>query len=224
MEIVCPVCKSKCTQINDTLSKCSYCLHIFQTDLKSTCKYDITYLKTYINHKTCDAMSATRAGAILQSIDLPENGKILDVGYANGAFLKAMQHIGYDVYGIDLHGQDMGITEVDFDYPAVFDLVSFFDVLEHFEDLTLPQKLQTRNIIVSLPWRPSFFPKYPEKWKHYKPGEHLHYFSPESLDEYMKRWGLNKKISSGNPEDVVRGKLIVNNKVYNNIYTVIYTR
>lgn len=224
MNIYCPICKSSCTKVNDILSRCPHCLHIFQTDLKSTCSYGKSYLNTYLSHSTCDEMSATRAGIVLQTINLQISAKIIDIGYANGAFLKVMKRLGFEVFGMDLHGQDMGIKEVGFDYPVVYDLVSFFDALEHFEDISLPQQLQTRNAIVSLPLPPSFFPAYPEKWKHYKPGEHLHYFSPESLDEYMKRWGLTKRITSGHPEDAVRGRLFVDKNKYPNIYTAIYSR
>lgn len=225
MNVACPVCYHETNKISDVLSCCPYCLHIFQTDLTISVKYDGNYLKQrYLNYTTCDVMSAVRAGFILGNVFLSTDAKILDVGYANGAFLKTVEKLGYDVYGIDLHGQDMGIREVSYTEPIVYDIVCFFDSLEHFSDLSLPQKLQTKNVAVSLPMIPPFFPTSPEKWKHYRVGEHLHYFSKQSLDFYMKRWGLTRKIAEGHPEDVVRGKLVVENKKYPNIYSAIYSR
>lgn len=221
---LCPVCGNTTTALENNLSRCGRCLHIFETDLKATCSYDATYLETYIHHTTCDTMSAARAGIVLGTLKLPIGSKILDIGYANGAFLKAMEHIGYDVYGMDLHGKDMGIREVKFDTPIVYDLVCFFDSIEHFENPKTVYQLQTHSVIISLPMRPSFFPAYPQKWKHYKPGEHLHYFSPESLDYFMRGWGMTRRIASGNPEDIVRGRLTVDGLTYPNIYTAVYTR
>ena len=221
---VCPVCGYNGIKIDAILSGCSRCLHIFQTDLKAGCAYDAGYLQTYLDHSSCDSMSAARVGIVLGTLDLPPGARILDIGYANGAFLKAMERIGYDVYGMDLHGQDMGIREVGYDTPLVYDLVCFFDSLEHFEDIDLPLQLQTRHVVVSLPMRPAFFPEKAKLWKHFKPGEHLHYFCPESLDAYMRRWGLTRLLSHGHPEDVVRGRLNAEGRSFPNIYTAIYGR
>lgn len=217
----CPICNNDTNIVTEQLSYCVHCDHIFETDLKAKVLYDNNYLSTYIHHTTCGEMSAVRAGVALI---LPNMtcGKILDIGYANGSFLKAMERIGFDVYGIDVHGQDMGIREVSFDSLDVYELVTFFDSLEHFEDLALPQKLKAKNVIVSVPMRPDFFLTSPEKWKHYKPGEHLHYFSPTSLDVFMHKWGY-EKFFCGHPEDVVRGRLVVGEKSYPNIYTSVYT-
>ncbi len=78
--------------------------------------------------------------------------------------------------------------------------------------------------IVSLPYSPDFLLETPENWRHYKPGEHLHYFSRESLDRLMRKWGLTTKIVEGFPEDVLRGKLTIFSRAYDNIYTAIYSK
>jgi len=220
----CPVCEeAETVALPNNLSRCPACSHVFQTDLRITCRYDVNYALQY-EKLACESMSAARCGLLLGLLDLPEKAKILDVGYANGAFLKSMARIGYDVYGIDLHGHDFGIREVSFDDELDFNLTCFFDSLEHFSDLELPLKIKTDYAIVSLPNMPPFFPERPEAWKHYKPGEHLHYFTAGSLDYYMRRWGLARKLAFGHTEDVVRGRYMYEGRLLPNIYTAVYGR
>ena len=36
--------------------------------------------------------------------------------------------------------------------------------------------------------------------------------------------GLTRKVAEGHPEDAIRGKLTIDGRTYNNIYTAIYSR
>ncbi len=40
----------------------------------------------------------------------------------------------------------------------------------------------------------------------------------------MRRWGFTYKLTEGFPEDQLRGKLVIDQKPADNIYTAIYTR
>ena len=77
-------------------------------------------------------------------------------------------------------------------------------------------------MIVSLPATSDFVLRAPERWRHYKPGEHLHYFSRDSLDALMFKWGLPRKLVEATPEDALRGKLTVGGRDHDNIHTAIY--
>jgi hypothetical protein len=146
------------------------------------------------------------------------------VGYANGSFLKHARQGDMSIYGIDLHTEDFGIPVVDFDTPIEYDLVTFFDSLEHFADFSPIFKLRTRSIVISLPRTPDFLLNTPRIWRHFRPGEHIHYFSPQSLNTFMSNLGFPRLLTCGYPEDELRGKLSIGGATYDNIYTAVYTR
>jgi len=80
----------------------------------------------------------------------------------------------------------------------IYDVTCFWDVLEHIPDFSVIEPILriSNNIAVSLPISPG---EIDLNWKHYKPGEHLHYFTHETLDVLFKRYGFNKLID-GTPE------------------------
>lgn len=128
-----------------------------------------------------------------------------------------------EIFGLDIHGEDYGIPTVGYDVAGSFDLICFFDSLEHFQDFSALLELRTRNVVVSIPESPDLLLKNPKVWRHYRPGEHLHYFSHDSLDRLMQRWGFPQRIAAGFPEDDLRGKLRIGARTYDNIYTAIYS-
>lgn len=221
--ISCPVCFGVCYHYPEhNLSKCWDCRHIFQTDLNVTVSYDADYAHAY-DVLPVREMSELRWNFIQSVLHLPPQSKILDIGYGNGAFLKRAQLDDMQIFGIDVHNEDFGIPRVDFHSPQKYDLVCFFDSLEHFPNFdALVLFLSTKNVIVSLPNTPDFVLETPNLWKHYKPGEHLHYFSHESLYELLYQMGHKEVIIEGYPEDKIRGKLNINDIVYDNIKTVIF--
>ena len=152
---------------------------MFQTDLDVTVSYDAQYAHQY-DSRPVKAMSELRWNFIRACLDLPRGSRILDVGYGNGAFLKHARDAGMDIYEIDLHSEDFGIPVVDFDNGMDFDLICFFNSLEHFPSFSPILKLKSRSVIVSIPNAPDFLLATPKLWRHYKPGEHLHYFSHEA--------------------------------------------
>lgn len=185
--------------------------------------YDADYARQY-DTRPVKAMSKVRWDFIQTHLSLPVGSRVLDVGYGNGAFLKHARAAGMKIHGIDVHSEDFGIPHVDFDTPLMFDLICFFDSLEHFPDFSPIFKLKSRHVIVSLPNTPSFVLSRPWAWRHFKPGEHLHYFSHESLDAFMRCWGFPDKVTEGYPEDELRGKLVFGHQKMDNIYTALYAR
>ncbi len=220
--IACPICAATVTHHTDAnLSHCVRCDHIFQTDLTVTMAYDAKYAHQY-DLRPVREMSLLRWNFIQAHLALPAGSQVLDVGYGNGAFLKCAREAGMKIYGIDLHTEDFGIPVVDFDTDIEYDLICFFDSLEHFPDFSDVFKLRAKAVIVSIPNTPPSLLRAPHAWRHYKPGEHLHYFSRDSLDRIMRGWGFTRKHAEGFPEDDLRGKLQLDNKTADNIYTAIY--
>ena len=93
---------------------------------------------------------------IQQHLGLRQGSKVLDIGYGNGAFLKLAQREGMDIFGIDLHGEDFGVPEVDYETTIDFDLICFFDFIEHLPEFDLIFGLNARNVVVSIPDPPDF--------------------------------------------------------------------
>lgn len=221
--VLCPVCRAASElRAPHGVSFCPACAHVFQTDLTVTVQYDAQYAHQY-DSRPVKEMSELRWNFIQSNLKLPAGSRVLDVGYGNGAFLKRAREADMRIFGLDVHKEDFGIPVVDFDTPQDYDLVCFFDSLEHFPDFAPILRLGTQNVIVSIPCTPDFILTEPTKWRHFKPGEHLHYFSPSSLDLFMRNWGFPKRAAQGHPEDALRGKLTVDGRRYDNIYTAIYT-
>jgi hypothetical protein len=217
MNTSCPVCLVKKPQRRGPVSYCPVCQHVFQSDLTVTAKYDRDYIaERYEAYPTTDAMSSMRAGFLSA---LVQRGKLLDVGYGNGAFVKMAQKSGYDAYGADVHGCDFGVREHKLVSSEQYQVVTFFDSLEHFADFEPVRDLmpRTQYVLVSFPCRPRWFPD-DLGWKHYRPGEHLHYFSSTSIARLFSRFQV---VAESDLEDAIRGKLL---KEEQNISTMLFKR
>lgn len=95
----------------------------------------------------------------------------------------------YDIMGVP----QTGIRQ------SQYSIVMLFDVLEHIPDFTeiLPILDRTEYVAVTVPIKPSNM-----KWKdykHFKPGEHLHYFTHDLLRYMFKVMGF-EMLNSGTPE------------------------
>lgn len=212
----CPVCTAK-TQARGDLSVCSVCTHIFQTDLEVRATYDKKYIQDrYDAYATTSSMSWLRAGFLRAHVP---PGRLLDVGYGNGSFVKTVSNFGYEAFGADVHGCDYGVTEHKLASMNEYQAVTFFDSLEHFSDFDQVKHLlgRTAYIMISFPKRPETFPVNLD-WKHYRPGEHLHYFSALSIMRLFARFRI---VARENIEDAIRGPLPSGE---HNIETMVFKR
>jgi hypothetical protein len=209
----CPVCSVESIAKGPELYACPSCTHVFQYPPDVRVSYAADYLATYDRYPV-DLMSHVRLSYVKAHVS---GGKLLDVGYGQGHFVRLAVQAGFDAYGNDVHGVDCGVREVGLNHGMPWDVVTFFDSLEHFPSLAPIKDLANRSryVVVSLPCRPTWFPSQLE-WKHYKPGEHLHYFCEESLD---RLFCPKHRLSSGDVEDVVRGKGPTGGR---NILTAVY--
>lgn len=147
-------------------------------------------------------MSCLRVGFVKGMI--PE-GKLLDVGFGTGAFIKTAQKAGFDAYGYDLHEEDCGVRRASLNGGNEWDVVTFFDSLEHFTDFQAIRDLalRARLVVVSVPKTPEDL-LWNRDWRHYKPGEHLHYFCERSLATLFSPMRV---LAVSDLEDTLRGKL-----------------
>jgi len=120
---------------------------------------------------------------------------VLDYGSGCG-FFRAFRPVGIECDTFDINNYPQsGINK------EKYDLVCFWDVIEHFKDLneifTVLEKVKAFNIAFTVPALQ--IDTVLELWKHYKPGEHFHYFSDDKWDNLFLEHGY-KKIRSGYPE------------------------
>jgi len=128
---------------------------------------------------------------------------VLDYGCGTN-FLSVFQPHGVDVDSFDIGHIEEGVL-----YPQTgitrdeYDLVCFFDVLEHVDwnkapDESIEEVLRkTTWVVVTVPIKPEN--QLLETWKHYKPQEHLTYFTAETLVEFFAHRGF-KEVKRGTPE------------------------
>lgn len=184
-----------------------------------------TYDKKYIEERysrlgeKLNYLAWLRLGIISEISGIHPPASIMDVGYGSGAFLKAAQEAGYKCYGYDINGCEIP-EGCNFCDPSsrVFDIITMFDVFEHFEKLDIIRKWHTHWMVISVPNCKSYNDEWFENWKHRRPNEHLHHFNRNSLKNYMLE-SRYKEVWSGNPEDLIR-----KDKEGANILTSIFKR
>lgn len=186
--------------------------------------YDANYIKSsygVYGDELNLRMAHLRLGYIIGSIGhIPDS--ILDVGYGAGHFLSTANKIISNCYGFDVI-QDLDVpkcfTFVEDWLNLDVEVLTMFDVLEHFEDPYIIKKSKAKYISVSMPECHYFGDDWFSSWKHRKPNEHLTHFNKTSLSEFMKECGYST-INITNVEDVIRD----NGKSYSNIISGIFTK
>ena len=84
-----------------------------------------------------------------------------------------------------------------------YDVISFFDSLEHFDDIYFLDKLQCDYICISVPWCHNFNDEWFENWKHRRPDEHLWHFDEKSLRRFVESQNY-EYVNHTNIEDSIR--------------------
>lgn len=183
-----------------------------------------TYDEAYVSDrygKTYNTLSYARLGYILGVLD--EKPKtVLDVGYGAGTFLEVCRDSGISSFGFDISNYDVpdGVIRVTDLLEDSYDLVTFFDSLEHFSCIDFLSDLKAKFICVSVP--SCNYPTDDEwfaNWKHRRPDEHLWHFSPKALTECLKTYGF-EEINQSCIEDGIR----LDERYKPNIITGVYKK
>ena len=181
--------------------------------------YDYSYADNYNTLPTNDIMSHLRLGYIVGSLGkMPES--ILDVGYGNGAFLNLAKN-STTCYGHDISQYPIpeGVSFVENILENYYEVISFFDVLEHFSNPYFLKDLNCKYIVCSLPHCHYSSDEWFRSWKHRKPNEHLWHFNEESLIKFFDVQGYSK-INTSDFEDVVRKS----KETYSNILSGVFLK
>jgi hypothetical protein len=185
--------------------------------------YDYNYSNIYNDYgEKCNYLSYLRLGVLLGAINkIPEN--ILDVGFGNGSFLKAAHIIIKNTYGYDISDYPIpeNIIRVQTLFDKHYDVICFFDSLEHFDDINFIDKLDCNYVFISLPWCHFFSEEWFLNWHHRRPNEHLWHFNDKSLINFFEKNGY-ENIYLGNCEDIIRKNSQAIN--YQNILSAIFKK
>jgi SAM-dependent methyltransferase len=197
-------------------------------------KYDIDYVKkTYDDSYgiQCDMMSYLRYAYIVGATS-GKPSSILDVGYGNGSFLKICQNAGVETFGTDIshyplpYGKLLDFKECQ---EKFFDVITFFDSLEHFDDISFLKNLKCNYVCISLPNcsynaiqqvdGEEHADIYFQNWKHRKPNEHIWHYDIKALDKTMEGFGFSL-INFEYIEDAIRKS----SSPFPNILTAIFQK
>ena len=190
--------------------------------LKEIKKYDVEYVDTRYNSYGYKGhqMSGIRLGFLVASIGrIPKS--VLDVGYGNGDFLLLCRNYIKDCYGHDVSNYPLpdGVKFTENILNDFYDVICFFDVLEHFEEIDFVKNLNCNYIFISVPWCHNFSEDWFLEWKHRRPDEHLWHFNKESIINFFNDNGF-ELVNVSNVEDIIRK----NEFEYENILTCIFKK
>ena len=144
---------------------------------------------------------------------------ILDVGYGNGDFLKVCSSDIKNCYGNDISEyplpENVLFTESLTD--NYYDVITFFDSLEHFEDIDFVKNLKCEYIYISVPFCHNFNSEWFHKWKHRRVDEHLWHFNDGSLNNFMESMGF-QNVSYSSVEDNIRKPDSANQNILSGVF------
>ena len=185
--------------------------------------YNYDYSNQYNGYgERAKYLSYLRLGVLLGNINkIPKS--ILDVGYGNCDFLNAAKERIKMCYGYDISEYPLsdGLIKADTMCERHYDVICFFDSLEHFDEIDIIKNLQCDYVFISVPWCHNFCEDWFLKWYHRKPDEHLWHFNKEALWEFFQNNGY-ECIHISNFEDFIRNNS--ESQYYPNILSCIFKK
>jgi len=200
----------------ETLVKCTDCGLVF---IEDPIKYPDEILEEYASATDDDYVSQVkwRIKTFEESMDQMERlinrkeGRLLDVGAAAGAFVKVAKDHGWHAYGVEPCrylvewgrknlglGRFLNVGTIDDVDKGKFNVITFWDVLEHTTDPNKTVKDAVSRlekdgfIVVNIPDISSIIPiTMGTRWPFYE-SAHLFYFTGKTLDDLMRRHGLER--------------------------------
>lgn len=119
--------------------------------------------------------------------------RVLDWGAGSGAFIHAAAATGFETFGYDINPlsrielQNRSLLAQD---PYLFDAVTMWDTIEHMEQpgAVFQSVKKGAHLFASIPIFEDL--KKVHESKHYRPGEHLYYWTAKGFTDWMALWGF----------------------------------
>lgn len=185
----------------------------YQTNMASAPRvpYDDAYLakcEAYADGPISKAINNARCALILRHA--APDAALLDIGAGSGAFMRCAASWGLAAKGFDVIEESANRLRAQglyADNAAGFDVVTMWDVMEHLENPadTLRTLRSGTLLFVSIP----VFPNLVEirSSKHYRPGEHLYYWTAQGFVAWMHQHGFNMLEESPHETDAGRDSI-----------------
>lgn len=180
MNLICPICNISMTHIVDDVFFCKKdCLYLCHDHQPADYNADyLLHYKLYGRTQFGKQLNQKRWSFIL---DNGLFGPLLDFGCGSDSFADAKPKdvavFSYDPY----YKKDFSFLNVE------LDTTTFWDSFEHLTRLEIVPLLNSRQIILSIPILRKDVDIF--CWKHFRPGEHIWYFSEDALINLFKKWG-----------------------------------
>lgn len=169
-------------------------------------RYDSSYVDTYRGdayasgrHKLMGIRLAM-AHTIYKLNFNEEPKSLFDMGYGDGSFLNEIKGTIPSRFGYDVTGEELPEGCMPGTHYLYVDIMTMWDVFEHLHDLSFIKDVNAKLVCMSMP---DVTDKDFETWKHRKPDEHVHHFTPQSLQSLMLSYGW-KQVHTCHLEDNVR--------------------
>jgi hypothetical protein len=174
----------------------NYCYEhglMYQRDMTRTVEYDQSYFENYVQRE--DTEIARLLNKARTSLSEKYCGCIVDVGVGSGEFIKKskIKVYGYDINPVGVEWLKKKGLYVDI-YKSVPEEVEGFTLWDTLEHIPNPQEFFAvvepgEFLFVSLP----IFDEIEQvrRSKHYKPYEHLYYFSHDGLVRFLQDSGFD---------------------------------
>lgn len=161
-----------------------------QADMSFRVPYDAPYFDKYVGYEGSDIARAINVGRIdFVNRWTGYEAPVLDIGIGSGEFIKLRPN----TFGIDVNPKAIDWLKMTRRWAnsfAPFEGFTFWDVLEHVDDPDEYFRKMHRgaHVFVSLPIFGSLTDI--RKSKHYRPGEHLYYFTEGGFVTWMDMHGF----------------------------------
>lgn len=194
----------------NNLLKKLYLKDYFVKKEKGKSKYDYGYqnVNSVEFIRASEEISRKRLEIIKQRTNI-NNKSLLDLGCASGIFLKIANKYGWKTYGVEINPlmakRAENYTKIsvqkDIDYfvknKYKFDVVTMWEYLEHLirpeEEIAKIKKILNPGGLICISF-PNFTclkgKKKNYKWEHYKPPEHLNYWTDKTIKLFLSHNGF----------------------------------
>lgn len=199
--MTCPACTASGPRLRSAVNllECVECGHLWQYERKPF-DYGAQYIAAGYAGKPTNDMAWLRLGYLGGFV---QSGRVLDIGYGDGAFIRAARRAGFEAFGYDVASGASDVPTVE-SLSGAWDIVTCFDSLEHFDNPSSVFMVRPSLFLVTIPNLPTGVSDEGLKaWRHYKPDEHLHYFTRYSIRRLFHRHGYALG-ESAPVEDLIR--------------------
>lgn len=149
-------------------------------------------------------MAYLRLGVLLTALgfDYVAAAKVLEVGPGNGTLLNVLKKHCDEAFGFDVAPTEFSTISRTAATSTPWDLLVACDVIEHFRNVDDLFQYKFEHALITVPCLPDDLSEM-ANWRHFKPDEHLWYFTKTSFWNWITARGYDV-IFCDSPEDTIR--------------------